>query len=1347
MCGPGTVNGVIEKMLQSATRLILVLWLLAATCVPAATDVAPRLMVQSRPGSAMATGGTVVFAPDGALLATTSNPPGSMQIWEVRSGRLLCNLGGAVAGNASLPGLGIPAIAFSRDSASLAAATGDGAITLWDLRRCGEPARVKLDPAQRKPVQALSTLSDGRVLMLAGDGRLYVADLFRRQGKLEALAADTSEASMLLAHTPDGRVVLEARFEVAAGPLPSKALFVRDRTAGNAQALSTFDEAASAADLMQAAALSPSGRWIAVHSGGQLTLYDRTARRVAARTELEPSVSAERAALAAELTPPPQLVERTVEKTIREQRQRQLQRMEEKIGALPPEQQAQLRAQVEQALAKATQEIEQRAQPAAAAIPAFADSLLRGAQWIGFSADEERIYVWRNTAGLELSGPNKTKNLLAFEVRRRSDLALLTTHTFDQTTAGGAGSLLFGVSFAQSEDRAMLALQAMGVDGARMAIVDLARPSLRAWSPNNGLPTALAWDGTDRLVTAHALLASDSESALLARTGQMPTQADPRRDEQERLATRFVRWDLTSGDVAERGTTEPMIHSQACVAAGGDFFARATLQPSAGALPQIVVHAYDTSSMSPVWNGRVRDATGQAVNAAPIACAISADGKRILVAVPGEAPAAAAGERRRAGGLRLLIVETGSGRTVAQHDLPFAARRRLRSLAFVPDARHLLIPAERELYVLAFDATPLQEPKRYALDGDFYGVLSAEPLRVLATPAGRSTSRRAERRRAAEAGAPSAVTEAEPATVVALPRIPGINERIAVSDANGQFVAASGADNRIELHRVVDGALHVLPATLAGHSARITAMAFSPDARFLASGSDDGAIVLWNVADGKWLAKLFTFVDGTWAVVDAQGRFDTNNLEEIEQLHWVMPDDPLRALPLEIFMRDYYQPRLLPRLLAGEAFAPVRDLSALNRAQPEVRIAGFEPSSKNANRVTVTVEVAASHDARGQSGAVHGVRLFRDGQLVGINPVDDTAVPLDANGSARVRFENIALPSGAQPVHFAAYAFNRDRVKSATARARYERAAVAQAAARAYVIAIGVNEHDSPVWKLNFAANDARRTSQVLQRRLAATQRYAETIAIPLLSEGGTRDATKTKIAAVLAVLAGKPAEAQLQGIPGADKLKTATPDDLVVIAFSGHGLAGSGGAFYLLPSDTGASTERRLDDELRRRAISTDDLAQWLREVDAGDIMMIVDACHSAATVDSEGFKPGPMGARGLGQLAYDKGVRILAASQADDVAREVGQLRHGLLTYALIQDGIENAQADFRPRDKRVDAAEWLNYGAARVPQLHAQGNAGEAPGRGANRPVRMMRAAQQPKLFDFARARRQPVIAVFD
>jgi hypothetical protein len=63
---------------------------------------------------------------------------------------------------------------------------------------------------------------------------------------------------------------------------------------------------------------------------------------------------------------------------------------------------------------------------------------------------------------------------------------------------------------------------------------------------------------------------------------------------------------------------------------------------------------------------------------------------------------------------------------------------------------------------------------------------------------------------------------------------------------------------------------------------------------------------------------------------------------------------------------------------------------------------------------------------------------------------------------------------------------------------------------------------------------------------------------------------------------------------------------------------------------------------EFRCRCISSDELSLWLREVDAGELALIVDACHPAAAIEGTDFKPGPMVSRGLGQLLYDKGMRI---------------------------------------------------------------------------------------------------------
>ena len=124
----------------------------------------------------------------------------------------------------------------------------------------------------------------------------------------------------------------------------------------------------------------------------------------------------------------------------------------------------------------------------------------------------------------------------------------------------------------------------------------------------------------------------------------------------------------------------------------------------------------------------------------------------------------------------------------------------------------------------------------------------------------------------------------------------------------------------------------------------------------------------------------------------------------------------------------------------------------------------------------------------------------------------------------------------------------------------------------------------------------------------------------------------------------------------------------------------------------------------------------------------------------------PGPMGSRGLGQLAYDKRMRILAASQVDEYAVETEQTELGLLTYALVHEGLERRQADYKPKDGVIQLSEWLGYAVLRVPRLYREWKDGSLEGgrklgRGLLRfdgPVGTSDALQHPQLFDFGRPR---------
>lgn len=543
------------------------------------------------------------------------------------------------------------------------------------------------------------------------------------------------------------------------------------------------------------------------------------------------------------------------------------------------------------------------------------------------------------------------------------------------------------------------------------------------------------------------------------------------------------------------------------------------------------------------------------------------------------------------------------------------------------------------------------------------------------------------------------------------------------------------------------------------HSARVNSLAFSQDGTRLISASRDGTVTLWDLKTGRRHASLFSFTEGGWAVVSPEGRFDTNTPRSLPAVSWIIPDDPLSPLPFEIFLREYFEPRLLVRSLEGEQFPSIRDISELNLSQPLVKITSIRPSRSQKHTVDVIVEAKSIRGRRGYSG-VRDLKLFRDGHQVG-SSLEESESHLKGNQSKKITFRDIQIPAGVQPqeLTFSAYAFNEDSVKGPDAQQEYTTPAVKPARlARAYVISIGVNHHSNPSWNLSYSAADARALRESLQSHLKTLGHFDTVRAIELISdrESSEHNAKREAIIAALKALAGAAPSKQLLGhYPQLEQIEKAHPEDLVVLYFAGHGYAGEGGLFHIFPEDIGEGTSRIVDDELLKRSLNSDQLSDLLRDVDSGEFLFIIDACNSAASVEGDGFKPGPMGSRSLGQLAYNKGMRILTATQAENVAVESDKIGHGLLTYALIEDGLTLKQADFAPQDQAVFLGEWLQFGVERVPALFDELKRGQLTGsRGVvrlNEAGEMIKAkrrdlTQRPRLFDFIQGEKGHLLTRF-
>ena len=495
----------------------------------------------------------------------------------------------------------------------------------------------------------------------------------------------------------------------------------------------------------------------------------------------------------------------------------------------------------------------------------------------------------------------------------------------------------------------------------------------------------------------------------------------------------------------------------------------------------------------------------------------------------------------------------------------------------------------------------------------------------------------------------------------------------------------------------------------------------------------DGALSVWPASGGDPLFRFWSLIGEDWLVVDDQGRYDSNAPGDLDALSWVMSDAPRQALPLQAFMKDFYQPGLMQRHLAGEAFPEMASLATLQRTLPVIVITSIKPDGQG--HVTVTVEVDPE-----EAGKVADLRLFRNGQLVGYLPEEGGGIFHTSRRKKAYRF-GVALPPGDAPVAFSAYAFNADGVRSERASTLLtEFAPVADNSRRAFVITVGVNRYQNPAFNLRYAANDARAYSRSFTASLGSTGHFDEVVHIPLISEKGGKElaATRHNLAAVLEALAGN---RDHPAVPAA-----VDTNDSVIITFSGHGYADDTGLFHFLMEDIGEGAGRQVTDALLSRTFTSSDLERHLREVDAEGIFLVIDACNSAASIADGNFKPGPMGSKGLGQLAYDKAMMVITATQTEDVAMESQRLEHGMLTYALVNEGLERGWADQLPADQSVWIRELFEYGQNRVPSLYREVIEQGGPQNGSgDRGLSAVKSAsvrerwlQQPSLFDFSRKR---------
>lgn len=433
------------------------------------------------------------------------------------------------------------------------------------------------------------------------------------------------------------------------------------------------------------------------------------------------------------------------------------------------------------------------------------------------------------------------------------------------------------------------------------------------------------------------------------------------------------------------------------------------------------------------------------------------------------------------------------------------------------------------------------------------------------------------------------------------------------------------------------------------------------------------------------LARLITLGETDWLVTTPDGLFD-GSPAAWNQLIWRFNNNTFDYAPVEAFYNEFFYPGLLADIFGGKNPKPKSNISQKDRRQPQLKLSlvkseaiATEPSRTAKVRIDVR-DLAGDKDHGSRSGA-QDVRLFRNGSLVKVWRGDVL------KGQNSTTLEATAPLVGGEN-RFTAYAFNHDNIKSSDATLVVNGDATLKRQGTAYILAVGINTYSNPNYDLKYAVADAVAFSAEFKRQQETLKNYGRVEVIPLYD----KDATKANILQKLSELASK-----------------AQPEDAVIVYFSGHGTAAQQ-RFYLIPHDLGYQGARTKLSEadlksILDHSISDRELEQAFEKIDAGQLLMVIDACNSGQALNSEEKRRGPMNSKGLAQLAYEKGMYILTAAQSYQAAWEASRLGHGYLTYALIEEGLKQGTADREPKDNQIVLREWLDYATERVPRLQEE------------------------------------------
>jgi WD40 repeat protein len=419
----------------------------------------------------------------------------------------------------------------------------------------------------------------------------------------------------------------------------------------------------------------------------------------------------------------------------------------------------------------------------------------------------------------------------------------------------------------------------------------------------------------------------------------------------------------------------------------------------------------------------------------------------------------------------------------------------------------------------------------------------------------------------------------------------------------------------------------------------------------------EGTLKVFDTETKELVLSIFISAQG-WALVDRQGRFDGSS-SGLRGIAWAVKKS---NFPITSLTQAFSDPGMLSAVLDKDKRQLRQIPGDPTEKFPMPPKTEIEPiSTELAGDKPYQLMVIASD----QGGGIKDVRLYHNGKIVDIGAIlEQKDAEIDGKHVRVIGYNvwPVPGPNVFQAVSTGVYDNPGDQAEMRQTFSGEPRKG------QLNLIAVGVSAYGKlpKEYQLKVAADDAERVKSAIS---TYSKNVFTNIAANDLTDGR---ATKAQILGAL------------------DKLKSAKPEDSVILFLSGHGVTDDTD-WYFLPGDATADDSDSW--------ISATEIRAALEKSGAQRVFVIIDACYSGGTVENF-YAVSSFQKRFLTNGLRSSGIQVLTATRRDQQAPESAELGAGFLTYLV--DQALKGKGDVDPKDGWISSQEVAKFTAQALPEL---------------------------------------------